>query len=241
VKFESCARSYERNARAQRQVAAWCAEWIEQELGHHRAVEFGAGTGLFTRHLVAMGARSLYATDKSRAMVEQGRRNVSGPTWLEMDAFDPDGAGFDRLYSCSLLQWLSPGDHACVLKRWRALIGPGGRALVALFIEGSLAEFEALEPRFSAFRWQSSEYWWVAFEQAGFRVLRSSELDIAQRYPGAVAALRGIHSTGAISPGRLTVAQLRHLVRSYGSVGGEARVSWRAARFELGTSLSSPG
>jgi hypothetical protein len=48
--FDRRAAQYEQHAPVQREAAAWLAEWLPEKI-ESPALEVGAGTGLFTRHL----------------------------------------------------------------------------------------------------------------------------------------------------------------------------------------------
>ena len=68
--FDRRASDYERHAPVQREAAQWLAEWLPGEI-EHPALELGAGTGLFTRHLVGRTKR-LVASDIAPRMVQAG-------------------------------------------------------------------------------------------------------------------------------------------------------------------------
>jgi alkylation response protein AidB-like acyl-CoA dehydrogenase len=67
--FDRHAGRYDTHATVQREAAAWLAEWLPQIIDGH-ALELGAGTGLFTRHL-ATRATQLVATDTAMKVTTQ--------------------------------------------------------------------------------------------------------------------------------------------------------------------------
>ncbi len=243
MKFTNCAGQYERHALAQKDVAEWSAQWLEQDPSGECAVELGAGTGLFTRHLVERRFRSLHATDLSPAMVKLGALNVPEAEWSLLDAWQPSWpAQVDRLYSTSLLQWAgSPTD---VLRRWRRLLRPDGRLLATFFIAGSLAELFSTSNSLSALTWRSVDEWLTHFGSAHWRVLRWRTWEDTQHFATAAAALRSVHRTGAVKPLRASTAQLRRLLsecqRSHQLPTGDIPLTWKALQIEA-IPLRPPG
>ena len=63
VRLEDKAAVYHDRADIQRTVADWCAEWIGVDCSSFSGLEFGAGTGHFTRHLALREFRDFTATD----------------------------------------------------------------------------------------------------------------------------------------------------------------------------------
>jgi len=234
MNFEARAKVYERGARAQRWAAGWLAEWVEPAARGLDALELGAGTGLFTRALVAAGHRRLAAMDAAPAMVREGRRNAPGAQWFVGDAWEPDiEERYDRLYAASLLQWAP--DPPATLARWRSLMRPGGRLRACLFVEGSLIEFQAVDPAFSALRWRSPAQWRALFEAAGWDVARWGVAEARFVYRDAREALRAVHDAGAARPGRFGVAGLRRFLaaceKRREAADGMPQ-TWRALRLE---------
>lgn len=236
MRFGRMARSYGEEAVVQREVAAWLAEWIEADVSGMDCLEFGAGPGVFTRHLAGRRPRKLWATDIAAEMVELGRERVPEARWQVADAWRFRGLAVDRVYSSSLLQWA--GDAAAVLGRWRDLMPGGGRLLLSLFVEGSMRELEAVCPSLCAFRWRSAEQMVEGLEAAGFEVLRQGVWEREERYPNALECLRSLHAIGAVQAGRVGAAKLRPMLKRiderYRDLG-YVPLSWRSLRVEAST------
>lgn len=233
MRFGERATRYRNSAVVQREVAAWCAEWLERDVAGLSALELGAGSGLFTELLAERGFGSLIASDLSQRMVEEGRRHAPAAEWREADAWERQPARCDRLYACSVLQWADEPQR--VLENWRDSLKPGGRVLAALFVKGSLREFAAGNGRFSALAFRSSEAWRQLFHDAGFDVLRHDTKQSVQQYDSAVAALRSLHDTGAVSPRKMGTAELRALLAERETEylkDGCFPLTWEALRVE---------
>lgn len=227
------AAQYEEHAEIQRSVAMWCSEWLEPDLQDQQAIEFGAGPGTFTRHIVARRCENLIASDLSPAMLALGAKNIPSVHWIQANAWKPQAIKVSRIYSTSLLQWAP--DPVRVLERWQKLLVPGGRLLISLFVEGSLREFSASYPDFPALSWKSEAWWLSAAEEAGLTVKRSSRWETRLFFPSAALALRAIHNTGACASGSVPVSVLRRSLRRYEELfrnDSGVPVSWDALRIE---------
>lgn len=243
MRFGEKSRVYAAKAMLQREVASWCAEWIEPEARGLRALELGAGPGVFTRFLAEKSFAELWASDVSAAMVEAGREALPQVHWLALDAWDlrlGGGRRFDRLYACSLLQWADGVDG--VLRRWSQALGDGGRFLGALFVEGSMAELLEADGGFSAVSWRSEAWWLERFLGAGFRICRWDTREERQVFGSAAAAARSMHEIGAVKGERWPTGRLRrHLRACEAAFGGEQGfpLTWRALRVEA-QAMESP-
>jgi malonyl-CoA O-methyltransferase len=233
--FDRRAASYDAHAHVQRETAAWVAEWLPPAGACARCLEFGAGTGNFTRHLVERFAE-VVATDLAPAMVAQGRVAVPAATWRVADAWAPEASppAPEFLASCSVLQWAP--DPVAALARWRALLAPGGRALSGIYIAPSLPEFGELQPDSRPFPWRTAGEWRAHFVAAGFTVERLESRTRAYFYPDARALLRQLHGTGTTpSEARLGPGAMKDLIRRYDAcfTGPEgARATWTTCRVE---------
>ena len=227
--FDRAASSYERHAEVQTAMAAWLAEWIPPDLG--RAIEIGAGTGLFTRQLVAR-AGSVVATDAAPAMVAAGRSAVPDAGWRTMRAEVPLPGPWEGIYSSSMLQWA--GAPAEMLRAWRDTLAPGGRVLTGLFAADSLPELRALgvEPPLV---WRTPAEWREAVASAGLRLSRDEADTRVFRHASALELFRMLHGLGSAPARRLTVGGLRRLLAAYEArFGREGGVdsTWTFYRFE---------
>ncbi|OFE17427.1 bifunctional demethylmenaquinone methyltransferase/2-methoxy-6-polyprenyl-1,4-benzoquinol methylase [Humibacillus sp. DSM 29435] len=97
-----------------------------------RILDLAAGTGTSSTPLVAAGAR-VVACDRSRGMVEVGRRQCPGLQFVEGDALDLpfDDASFDTVtISYGLRNIENP---LAALQEMRRVVRDGGRIVVAEF------------------------------------------------------------------------------------------------------------
>ncbi|MDE0575645.1 MAG: methyltransferase [Opitutales bacterium] len=232
--FDKRAGSYEGAAKIQAELADWGSEWLELNLSGKTAIEFGAGTGLFTQFITNTGV-DLTATDLSPAMLAEGQQRVSACRWEKLDAWSPETSSrVDRLYSASLLQWCKNPKES--LEQWRELLTPTGRVLCLFFIKGTLGELESLHPGITSLSWLDAREWNHAFERAGFEILRAEESLRKFFHEDAVDLLRNLRAIGATGMTRLDANHLRKLLCAYdesfrGEVGTYS--TWNFFRLEV--------
>lgn len=231
MRFNRKASVYHEKADIQKVVADWSSEWIECDCGGLRALELGAGTGLFTKHLALRGFKSLLATDQSKRMLEEGKKRLPMVEWHELDAWRCETFLVDRIYASSLLQWvLNP---AAVLENWRNALEPEGRVLVCLFVAGSLGEFVKERPDFSALVWRSETEWLGFFRDAGFEISRNEARDDIISYASSREALRAIHDVGAVGERRMSTGELRRFLNDCDlRFKNRFELSWKTLRIE---------
>jgi SAM-dependent methyltransferase len=214
AKFNDRSDSYARSAVVQRDLAVWLAEWLEPARSGDllTALELGAGDGLFTRHLAQRYVR-LAAVDLAPRMVDRGQRLLPHVQWRVANAWCLDCEPVDRLFSASLLQWCD--DPVSVLRHWQTLVKRGGRMLHGFYVTPTLAEWQSLAEGLSPIEWRASSQWQSLFCESGWRVLRSERETRVQRFASAREMLCFFHRTGAVSPRRTPVGQMRRILANY--------------------------
>lgn len=210
--FDRRAAQYERHAPVQREAAAWLAEWLPETI-EGPALELGAGTGLFTKHLLGRTTR-LEASDIAPNMVRAGQAAWPGAEWMIADAgVPPEGRGYRWVFNCSLVQWLA--DPVAVFRAWHNATASGARLLSGWFVHGTMTEFFEACPEASPFLWRDADEWRDLLGEAGWSVQRSETKRFIRRHAGSTAMLREIHNAVAVMPGRLGPGRLRRALREY--------------------------
>ncbi len=232
MNFSNKHTTYNEAAAIQAKVARWTSAWIPM-IGDLPGppVEFGAGTGLFTGHLLKKFG-NLVATDLSARMLQEGRRHYPEARWETLNAWKlPTGKEYGGMFSTSLLQWCgSPED---VLSQWYAHLLPGGWMLHSFFIKGSLGELASVAPECLALEFLDEEGWRASFEAAGFVDIQTESREDRQTYHSAVEVFRNLHNLGATNPGQVPPAQLGKAIRKYDRKykdGVGVPATWRSAR-----------
>lgn len=210
--FAKAASGYLRHAEVQIALADWLAQWLPRQPAG-RALEVGAGPGVFTRHL-AHWPNGVTATDLFPEMCEIGRRQAPWARWQTMPAEKPLAGPWDWIFSNAMLQWTKQPET--VFSGWREQLAPGGRVLSALFAAGSLPEWQTVGGH-SPIHWREPAEWRAALAQAGLQLLRDETKTLEFNYISAVRFLRSLHGVGAAPERRETAGQLRKLLQAYES------------------------
>src|SRR5690348_10592425 len=113
--FSRAAARYDRHARVQTALADWVAVWAPEERSG-RALEVGAGTGVFTHRLQPWPGKYV-ATDLSPAMCAAGAAAVPAVEWKRMPAETPLPGPWDWIVSSGMLQWAE--DPEAIFNVWR--------------------------------------------------------------------------------------------------------------------------
>ncbi|HVU37107.1 MAG TPA: methyltransferase domain-containing protein [Opitutales bacterium] len=227
-KFDRSVEGYEANCAPQEALAAELARWVPYEERSGFAIEFGAGTGLFTRKMQPWCGPYL-ATDASAQMVATGIRLCPIVAWLQHDAQNAQSLGpADWVFACNLLQWLD--NPAEILSGWRDLLKPGGHLVIAVLLEGTFGELQQILPEANPLTWRSAGAWSSLVTQAGFAIERAEIWQHLEIYPSSLDFLRSVHAMGLaprhlVGPGRLRTA-LRKYDGQYAIAGG-VRSTWR--------------
>jgi malonyl-CoA O-methyltransferase len=231
TEFGRAAGTYVGHARVQTAAATWLAEWVPiARTG--RALEIGAGPGIFTRHLVPWSGQ-LLATDASREMCEKGWIAWPQVEWKPMLAQMPESGPWDWIFTSSMLQWINNPEE--VFSAWRKILAPRGKIVGVFFADDSLPELRALMNGWSPVIWKTPAEWQLSMERAGLRVVRMEPQRVEFRYDSAREFLRSLHGVGATPERRLSVGELRRLLREYDRLHRSADgvgATWTFCRFE---------
>jgi SAM-dependent methyltransferase len=228
--FDRAAQTYLANAKVQAALARWLAQWLPEERAA-RALEMGAGPGVFTRFILPWSGE-LTATDASPAMCAAGKAELPEVCWRRMAAETPIGGPWDWIFSSSMLQWAA--DPAAVFAAWHERLAAGGRILAGLFLSGSLGEWGALTGK-EPLQWRSAKQWRSLLKASGFNLLRDESERRVLTYPSAHALLRSLHSTGAAPVRHMPAGRLRRLLRDYEArhaASSGVKATWIFYRFE---------
>lgn len=229
--FDRAAATYLRHATVQHALAAWLAEWLPVDR-RGKAIEIGAGPGVFTRHLLPWQG-SLLATDQSARMCATGTFHLPTVAWRVMSADAPTGGLWDWIFSSSMLQWVN--DPTGVFRAWRQHLGANGRVLAGLFVAETLPELRGLIGAALPLRFRSADEWRAALARAGLVVCRDATESRRFEYSSAHAFIRTLHGVGAAPQRRLSYGRMRRLLRDYDRLHATNTgvfATWTFYRFE---------
>ncbi|MDL5052989.1 methyltransferase domain-containing protein [Oscillatoria laete-virens NRMC-F 0139] len=211
-RFNKKAASYDQHASIQRDVADWTAKWLPLQK-NGKALEVGAGTGLFTRHLVNWNGE-LLISDQSSEMVSIGSQKFSSVQWGTHMADELPFDNLDWIFASSVLQWMP--DPLTILKHWHDRLKPGGRVLCSVFVDGTLAELNQFISPVIPLKWKSEHDWLMIFEKAGLNLLSHQTARKILGYSSCHHLLKSLHGIGAVaSKARFNAGKLRTIIRDY--------------------------
>lgn len=212
--FREKAKSYEAHALVQAHAAEWLSQWIPTETDGSRCLEFGAGTGLLTRHLMEQ-FRHLECSDIEPAMVELCREKFPAATHSVRDAWaaHADTAQWNLITASSVLQWAKEPES--VMANWRKLLKPDGRIIVGFFIQPSLPEMSAVIGDESPLVWRDAEEWQAVFDASGLEVVRMESDTRRYHYSSALEFWKSLHSTGTTVSRKISPGQLMRFFKDY--------------------------
>jgi len=234
--FGEKASSYEAHAFVQTRAAQWLAQWLPSATDAGRCLEFGAGTGLLTRHLVDQ-VEHLESSDIEPAMVEICQEKYPSATHCVRDAWaaQPEDRGqWDLIAASSVLQWAK--EPVQVMQHWRELLKSDGRILAGFFIEPSLPEMFAVTGGDSPLIWRNDEAWRAVFASAELEIVRMETDERRYHYPSALDFWKSLHSTGTAVSRKISPSQMMRFFRDYELQFRDAQgvyATWTLCRVEL--------
>jgi len=202
--FDKAAKQYINYAHIQLEVAEKLSAYIPSSR-HGNAIEYGAGSGVFTKYLSPWFGK-LIATDASEAMCLEGKKNNPSIAWEIIDLRHPKAGPWNYIFSSSVLQWLdNPVD---VFKAWKKSLAPGGRVIGSIFIKGTLQQWLCITRGISPLTWKSHELWVTYLNEAGLKIVRQDTETITAYYSNAMECIKSLRGVGAtpynlVGPGRL--------------------------------------
>ncbi|OHE73791.1 MAG: hypothetical protein A2007_02215 [Verrucomicrobia bacterium GWC2_42_7] len=225
MNFDKQAHTYHREAFIQREIAEWSGIFIQRELlpgetkqnqridiqtTKKRAIEFGAGTGIFSQKIVEAGFQ-LTATDISPRMIEYGQKFCPQANWMLCNAWSPKlSSSFDFIFSSCLLQWAH--DPIETLTCWRSLLKPQGHIICNILTFPTLQELYSQFSQFPQLKFKTSMEWEQIFQSAGFHIQQVHSFSKKYPFPSLFSLLKNLQQTGTTFPNSIPHAQLKSLL-----------------------------
>lgn len=216
MQFDQFASSYNDHAFIQKDLIEWGLDWIKDHaIADASIIEFGAGTGLLTPHLVKLTQRPSYilATDLSPSMIEEGKRRVPEANWQVMDAWNASPKDVAHIFSSSLLQWCPNPQET--LSNWARHLKKAGRIHVLLFIDQTLKELREFVPLEGIIQWRTLTAWKSFFRNAELQVIASREHVKQYHFPNSLDLIKTLKHSGTGLRNCLSGGRLRQLLKDY--------------------------
>lgn len=221
--FDNQAPLYDEFAHAQHIAARNLASVLrayQNEICGKTIVEYGAGTGMITEHLIRLFPSStIHATDLSPNMIASIKEKYDGRGNIHFDVFDANGA-FDRISTTSVvvsgftLQWLD--DPVASVSSWLSAMAKPGHIFLTWPGEGSFPEWRRAATiagvAFTGNVLPGADIIDTIAAMTGADTAYHSVDLVSIDYPNAIEFFRGIRNIGA-SDERQTVEGRRNLLR----------------------------
>ncbi len=200
--FSKAAKSYDKCAAFQRQVADSLLEKLPTDLSGYNVLDVGCGTGYCSELLRSRGAR-VTAFDLSQQMLIQAelRCGQQGMEYVQGDVEElPFSSNqFDLVYSSLALQWCK--ELSVPLKQLSRVAKKGGVVYFSTLVDGSLQELKnswtKVDSNQHVNTFTSQEAIKVALAQTGL-VHHQLEFEAIQMwYPSAMSLMKDLKGIGA--------------------------------------------
>ena len=212
--------------------------------GH--VLDVGAGTGAFAQEAQAMGtAWGITSLDLAWGMCAKAKQRCCHTVQADAGALPFADGAFSGVFSSLMLQWNdTPGE---VFREISRILAPGGTAVLATLVEGTLAElqdaFRAVDDAQHTRRFLPAHRLLEAAGEAGLALRLARQNTEHEYYPDVVALMRALQAIGASHKqagqgrGLLTPRKLARLEHSYRERHASAqglRASWQLLYVVLG-------
>lgn len=214
MQFDDFAASYNSNAFIQKDLIEWGRPFINTiPIENTSIFEFGAGTGLLTKHLIEQNPSRIVATDISSQMIIEGKKNVPQAHWELMDAWNARPLSVDHIFSSSLLQWCPNPERT--IASWVQDLPENGTIQALFFIDQTLKELRQLLSLENSVQWRTKPSWESYFKDAGLRIVVSRETTKSYEFPSSLDLLKTLKRTGTSLKNELCGGQLKKILKEY--------------------------
>lgn len=137
--FSRASDSYIDAARLQQQVALDALQWLPAQ--QNTILDLGCGPGWLHPQL-ATYCQQLFALDFSEGMLQHAAQQNIAARYIQADAADVplNANSIDAVFSSLMLQWCAQPE--LVLNEVNRILVPGGTAVIATLVAGTLAELQ---------------------------------------------------------------------------------------------------
>ena len=218
VLFGSKSACYEKNAKIQREIAEETIKFAAGNISQIKNglwLDIGSGTGFVQKELSKnFGKINIVSLDISLLPLLQKENCVCG----DFDNLAFADNSFDKIISCSALQWSKNIENA--LRNSFDALKTGGKLIIAIFENGTLEKLQFLQKKFgikSLVSFYEQKYLDEILQKTGFEIIVKNERIFSQKFVCAYDALKSISKIGAANHGStiLSPKALKNFVAQY--------------------------
>lgn len=226
VFFGSKSAEYERNAKIQSEIAEEAVKFCVEKVSEIKSglwLDLGSGTGFARKKLVEIfGGINIISLDISFAPFMENENRVCG----DFDFLPFSDDSFDKIISCSALQWSK--DIKKALQNSFDALKIGGKFVLTVFGGRTLENLRFLQNEFDIkplASFYKQEFFEEIFHNTGFEIIAKNERIFSQKFYSAYDALKNISKIGATGHGGkiLSPKKIKEFVLQYEKMfdGGE--------------------
>lgn len=213
--FSRHARSYDKHARLQKTMAERLASLLPAGPAG-RVIELGCGTGVFTRHLLALPIRELILNDIAPPMIDCLKEQIALPPGTRFLLGNAESLEFpeaDLVAANAVFQWFQRPRQT--LRHLNERLRPGGMLVFSTFLPGTLSEFRDAVGLESPSLLKPLEEWAEDLESAGFVVEEAARETRKTFSDDTRTLISNLQQIGAAPFRMLGAGGLKRLMREY--------------------------
>jgi len=213
--FSKHVKTYDRHAQLQKSMAERLASLLPTPLPP-KIIELGCGTGIFTRHLLARGARDLVLNDIAPAMMDHLKAQMSVPMNTLFISGNAEQVSFPKTHLIAgnaVFQWFqSPGP---TLQRLAGRLLKNGTLVFSTFGPKTLQEFREIAHFQGPTPLMAQREWRRFLRAANFKVVEFQDETREIFFPGTRNLLRNLQQIGAAPLPVFRAGGLRKTIEEY--------------------------
>ncbi len=213
--FSKYVNSYERNAQLQKSMAERLASLLPNPLPS-KILELGCGTGIFTRHILAKGAKKLVINDIAPAMIEYIKSHLDFSVNVSFQVGNAEFlkfSHFDLISGNAVFQWFQ--NPETTLKNLGKALNKNGSLIFSTFGPRTLKEFRETAGLQGPTRLLSQNKWEELLKAAN---LDLKDFEIENReifFSGTRQLLKNLQQIGAAPLKKYGPGGLRTVISQY--------------------------
>ncbi len=221
--FSKHINTYDKHAQLQKSMAERLASLLPETLPDC-VLEIGCGTGIFTRHLLALGARNLILNDLVPGMIDHFTATTKVSIPITVVPGNAENIKFPRVRLATanaVFQWFQ--NPALALENIGASLDPGGVLAFSVFGPKTLGEFRKIGNLESPNPLYDFKEWEGFLRRAGLELVESQSEIRKTFFPDALSMVRNLRQIGAAPLRMVNPGELRRLTRDYDAAFGSSQ------------------